>query len=128
MTPVISPWVFYLMYVCDNLSFVLSVASIISLIVCVIFLSVRVMFYMDGKYDGDSEKMGRAFGELLKKVVVPMTIALLTIACIVPDKNTLTQMIVAQNVTYERVEDAADVVQTVYEDIMNLFEEDTNED
>jgi hypothetical protein len=49
-------------------------------------------------------------------------------ASLLPDKATLTKMIVAQNVTYERVEDAANVVQTVYEDIMNLFEEDTDED
>ena len=31
-------------------------------------------------------------------------------------------MLIAQNVTYERVEQATDVVSSVYEDIMNLFE------
>ena len=32
-------------------------------------------------------------------------------------------MIVAQNVTYERVETGTDIVQTVYNDIMDLFQE-----
>ena len=36
-------------------------------------------------------------------------------------------MMVAQNVTYERVEAATDVVQTVYEDIMDLFAEEESE-
>ena len=42
----------------------------------------------------------------------------------IPNSNTITKMIIAQNVTYERVEVATNTVQEVYEDIMGLFKEE----
>ena len=38
-------------------------------------------------------------------------------------RNRFMRMVIAQNVTYERVEQTADVVSDVYNDIMNLFRE-----
>ena len=37
---------------------------------------------------------------------------------------TIEKMVIAQNVTYERVEQATDVVADVYDDIMDLFKQD----
>lgn len=45
-------------------------------------------------------------------------------SAIIPDSNTITKMVIAQNVTYERVEVATDTVQEVYEDIMELLKEE----
>lgn len=123
MTPVISPWFFYLSYILGNLSFILSVAAVLAAIVCVILFCVTVGYYCDSDFRDEAKRYCRA----LKTIVVPVTIALLVAASVFPDSATLTKMVVAQNVTYERVEGAADIVQTVYEDIMNLFEEDTDE-
>lgn len=38
--------------------------------------------------------------------------------------ETIEKMVIAQNVTYERVEQATDVVADVYDDIMDLFRQD----
>ena len=43
------------------------------------------------------------------------------LASLIPSEETLTKMIVAQNVTVERVDMVSDTVVTVYNDIMNLF-------
>lgn len=123
MTPVISPWVFYLMYVCDNIAFVAAVLGIVAIIVSGVAACAIVAFWAAG----EETSAKRAKDSFLRRVL-PISVALWLAASLLPDKDTLTKMIVAQNVTYERVEDAADVVQTVYEDIMNLFEEDTDED
>lgn len=123
MTPVISPWVFYLMYVCDNIAFVVGVLAVIAFIVTCLTALAAICLWASADEGGFKRAV-----EALTKCVLPISAALWITASLLPDKNTLTQMVVAQNVTYERVEDAADVVQTVYEDIMNLFEEDTDED
>lgn len=45
-----------------------------------------------------------------------------------PDKQTIEKMVIAQNVTYERVEQATDVVSNVYNDIMDLFKEEKGDE
>lgn len=52
-----------------------------------------------------------------------MTIPTVVLAASIPTTDTLTKMIIAQNVTYERVEAVGDTVETVYNDIMALFED-----
>lgn len=123
MTPVISPWVFYLMYVCDNIAAVATVLGIVSIIVSCVAACAIVACWASGE-----ETSAKRVKDSFLRRVLPISLAVWLAASLLPDKATLTKMIVAQNVTYERVEDAADVVQTVYEDIMNLFEEDTDED
>lgn len=46
----------------------------------------------------------------------------------IPSQTTIEKMIIAQNVTYERVEQAADTVTDVYNDIMDLFRESKDVD
>ena len=64
--------------------------------------------------------------KLAKRLGVILAI-LMVLDVFIPTADTITKMIVAQNVTYERVETATDVVQTVYEDIMDLFAEGKGE-
>lgn len=102
MTPVISPWIFYLISVADALITLAIVAAFISF--------AWALFYLI-----DIRKPPRM---AVVSVVLSILIAVLT-----PDSDTITKMIIAQNVTYERVEIATDTVKSVYEDIMELFEE-----
>ena len=103
MTPVISPWVFYLMDVSTGLT---TVAFLVGLVAIVWAAN---SWIERGKPDK-------------RPVVIAITCALLFI--FTPSESTITKMIIAQNVTYERVEAATDTVQSVYEDIMDLFEEE----
>lgn len=114
--PVVNPMTFYWMSLSSKLSDVL-------LIGCVLFLLCVTAALL---IDWCSEY------ELLPKQQVK-TIAVFGIAFIMahillPDKQTIEKMVIAQNVTYERVEQATDVVSNVYNDIMDLFKEDTSDE
>ena len=102
MTPVINPWIFYLMSVVDTLKFG-------AIIVAVVLAMLMPMWLVESDHP--------------KKfcVLLAVTVAL---GIFVPSEKTVTKMVLAQNVTYERVEAVTDTVETVYNDIMDLFEED----
>lgn len=117
MTPVINPWVFYLMSVCEKFSILAWV--IFSLFA---FASGVVGFIFMCEFSCSDEEEIRNFKRILKMLLVVTIIAAL-IACLIPSENTIIKMIVAQNVTVERVEIVSDTVVTVYNDIMNLFQD-----
>lgn len=120
MTPVINPWIFYLMPLCDNLSFFSALVGIVSFLGYAGVVIGHLTIANDGYSDEDDLKPFVALEKLLK----PVVIVSLLLAFLVPSEKTITKMLIAQNVTYERVEMATDTVQSVYEDIMGLFEEE----
>jgi hypothetical protein len=107
------------MPICESISFtcaLLGVAGVIgSIIVCIMVITEETSRYGE---ENTVKVLKRA-----RKVLIPLTVVFLIFGTIIPTESTITKMIVAQNVTYERVEIAADTVQSVYEDIMELFEE-----
>lgn len=112
MTPVISPWVFYAMQVFDATGFIFVVLGAGGLV----FYLMALVDHYDKKTEFKGKKK---YGALVALCLV--------IAILCPTKSTLTKMIVAQNVTYERVEMVGETVQDVYEDIISLVDGD-NED
>jgi hypothetical protein len=104
MTPVINPWVFYAVSVCDALKCVAGIGAGI----CAVAL---FMFWLDDCFDKP-------------KFATPLFCVMLAIAILTPPSKTVEKMVLAQNVTYERVEVATDAVKTVYEDITELFDKD----
>lgn len=99
--PVINPMVFYWMSVTESLKDFLFFAGI-GLCVFAIVLP---------------------FLSWSKRAAV-IGVAILVIRIFIPGMETIEKMVIAQNVTYERVEQAADVVTDVYDDIMDLFKQD----
>lgn len=123
MTPVISPWVFYAISVADGIAIVAAIATFIVGIAYLIFKGISLVnFWEYGKQD-ESYQRANSIAKHLGKIALVAII----LSSIVPSEKTITKMIVAQNVTYERLEAATDVVQTVYEDIMELFAEKESE-
>lgn len=108
--PIINPWVFYLMHVADGV--------IIACIVVAVAVAVIGAFY----WIFCSVDYGKPNWKAVK-VACTLAAVVTVVAVLMPDSNTITRMIVAQNVTYERAEEATDTVKKVYEDIMSLFEE-----
>jgi hypothetical protein len=104
---------------CENLGFVCSTLGVIGLVAVILITSLCTAKQTCGDPDPDSI----AVLEKLRKKLLTITVAMLIAGSVIPTEKTITKMIVAQNVTYERVEVAADTVQTVYEDIMGLFED-----
>lgn len=114
MTPVISPWVFYLLSVVDGLKDCLIAALIGSLI-----YGIWAFVYLSDCYGDEKAK----YTKKVKRAVSAVA-AIGILMAFTPSSTTITKMLIAQNVTYERVEVAANTVQSVYEDIMDLFEEE----
>lgn len=123
MTPVISPWVFYWMPVCDNLSLI-SVILFFSLSLIVLIAS---CVWCGNIHYGENDPDVRMSKSILKKLM-PFAVIFGLLSCFIPSEKTLTKMILAQNVTYERVETVSDTVTTVYNDIMDLFQESGDSD
>lgn len=111
--PVINPIWFYLMSVCSAVK----VAAILCTFIAALLLgAVCISCVCDGE--------GEAFVKRFWKRSVAALCILMAVAVFCPSCETLEKMLIAQNVTYERVEQATDVVANVYEDIINLFEKD----
>ena len=121
MTPVISPWVFYAIYVAEGVAFL---TALIAIVAGIAYAAVKAasLFSCCDEDDEDYIKIKKA-----SKTLGTIAMVAAILAIFVPGEKTITKMIVAQNVTYERVEAATDVVQTVYEDIMDLFAEEESE-
>lgn len=118
MTPVINPWIFYLMSVVDGIGCSL---TILFVAVAVVLLFFVVKGWVEQTDYHNAEESRNCYKAAKKSGVILAIIMALDV--FIPTTDTITKMIVAQNVTYERVEAATDVVQTVYEDIMSMFEE-----
>lgn len=116
MTPVINPWVFYLMPVCENVSFLAWTLFILGAIAAGV---IGLIWFIAAPCD---DEICENTVRILKKLI-PIVLVIAFIACLIPSEETITKMLIAQNVTYERVDVVADTVANVYNDIMNLFQD-----
>jgi hypothetical protein len=114
MTPIISPWVFYLMPIVNKINFI---AGAILVIGGVVALVAAIELF----------ELGDPFPKWLKGVFIGL-IFTLVVFVFTPSEKTITKMILAQNVTYERVEAVSDTVETVYNDIIELFDDKEDTD
>ena len=119
MTPVISPWAFYAISMADRLNIFFLILSLV-LVGIVGAFAIWKVSDLDWKPHDEVQAL---CDKVLKKTILP-TIFVIILTLIIPSSSTITKMIIAQNVTYERVEAATDTVETVYNDIMELFEND----
>lgn len=126
MTPIISPWVFYLMGVSTPVKVITGMIMTTTGIMWIIFFFMAKAEAIDhGEETNDYKKLSKIAKQILT------TFLLITVIFIaIPTESTLTKMIVAQNVTYERVETVGETVKDVYEDIISLVDgndEDTED-
>ncbi|WP_338948117.1 hypothetical protein [Fusobacterium varium] len=115
MTPIVSPLIIYLIGVIGNIQGALVIAGGIA---CFALVGLGIIGLA-----GEDEK-------LLKKAKLS-TILLLIITfifTIIPDKTTIISMIVAKNVTYERVEKVADKSQEYVKYLIEYLEKNTEKD
>lgn len=122
MTPIISPWFFYLLQIVDGLgvSFIIAASTI------AVYGGVKwfiIFIGGDGDTDAPSYKEGAKIG---KKLLIAMAVFWF-LSILVPTKTTCLEMLVAQNVTYERVEIVGQTVEDIYNDIISLFPQEEEE-
>lgn len=102
MTPIINPWIIYALGMCEGAKILL---LIIGLCGGIAYIGIGLEPWA---------------WEIRKSVV-----ALLVLCCVagflIPSEDTAMQMLVAQNVTYERVEAVGQTVEDIYEDILDVI-------
>lgn len=110
MEPIINPWLFYFV----------GVADAIRIFFAVVGGSCIAVFWLCASY-----AMAEPKTDINKKLLIVLLIALVVSTLgfiLVPSSDTLVKMAVAENVTYDAVDAAKDVVIQVYNDILALFQ------
>lgn len=118
MTPVINPWVFYFMDSVDGVDTFCEVFGVIAFIGAI---TATIAYFVECSDWGSDSDEAKSLN-LVRKLASWIAAILLVIGTLIPSKDTITKILIAQNVTYERVETVTDTVETVYNDIMELFE------
>jgi hypothetical protein len=112
MTPIISPWFFYLLSISTGIKILFGVITLI-------FIGATVVKLIDAdSYLHESESMKSAFKRAKEFFIVAIVFAILTI--LVPDDKTCVQMLIADNITYERLEVVGKTVEDIYGDILDF--------
>lgn len=112
MTPIISPWFFYFAAKVEMIHMFAWILFFGGLVIG----AVALYDACDTNNDEYKEKVKKTF----KKPCIIVCIIMCLILLIVPCRDTLVQMLIAENITYERLEIVGDGIESVYEDIMNL--------
>lgn len=139
MTPIVHPIWIYLMHFCGSVKDLFSVFAflfIAALIGVTVFRvwawekSVEIEAGLKSKEKGSPE--GSSFYKNVVKFWRGMlwgAIISLVLAVFIPSKSTIIQMVIAQNITYERVAKLAefgkDVHETIKKDIIDILQEVT---
>lgn len=111
--PIINPWMIYIIDTIDSLKGFLKFLTLVSMFV----LAALALISLD---DSDSAK---PLGKRMKHLAI-FTLVCFIVTVIVSSSATLTKMVIAKNVTYERVDMAQDIVKQVYNDILNVVKQD----
>ena len=125
MTPIISPWIFYAISVCDTIIPLTAIIAILSGILGIVCIAVsadimdRISRYPSSEHSYDKKQI-ELLQKYSKRLLIICGISILLVI-FVPDRETIFQMILAQNVTYERLEMGANIVSAIYEDILNVM-------
>lgn len=111
MNYVIDPLWIYLIGLVETLKPTLGFLSIVSIILAVVILGTSA----------DEETDIKKSCLKVSKILVISSIILGMAYVFVPSKETVIQMLIAKNVTVDRVQIATDVVQNIYKDILGVI-------
>lgn len=111
--PIINPWLFYMADVLDGLK-VLAIVMAGATIFCTVISLIEMLFKWD---DDDIDGVAQWFGSV-KKMIFPV-IASIVFAIVMPSKDTLYKMAIAQALTPDNVKMAYDVTGKTANDILN---------
>ena len=103
MTPIINPWLFYLVDTLDVLQ-VMFILVVIALAIVIMFITLRI----DDLGWDEKEKMKSA--RRTRKIVIFFSILLLVAIPLIPSKDTCYKMMVASQITDTNIQKAEDVI------------------
>ena len=111
MTPIISPWLFYLVDVMDNLKFE-------CLFIPMLFLLYMLSIAYTKEEDINEEKIVK----IVKKLIICSALVF-TVESFLPSKKTCYQMMIASQVTEENIKKAEDTIKSSVDYIFEKINE-----
>lgn len=123
MTPIINPWIFYLIDIGGNLGKLCGLMIITGAVLFFILLAILGVSYDDG-LDEDEEKI---FLKWFKRLLTIITIGIVGVVFI-PSNKTMYTMLVAQTVTYENVESVGETIKDSVDYIIDKINEEEKQD
>lgn len=127
MEPIINPMWFYLIDLCDSITVFLTVGSLALFITRAIAISSYgdiEYFHYKKMFSNDSKELITKKYELDKathnKLIKNLVVLIIgwSLAVITPSSETLTKMLIASQITTDRVEKSVEVIEKVYNDII----------
>lgn len=123
MTHVINPMLFYWCSVSDTAKALAIIATIMLLVVCLVFLFVGAFhigeaFNYGGGEDSNDYKVGIKFLNWAQKYIVPLVV-LLMLSIFIPSEKTLYKMMVANIATYENVDLTAETIEDAFDHVID---------
>ena len=113
-TPIISPIWFYMMDAGRTVDFFASLIMTVSTILLVVFLV--------GKAINDDDFTNVDYKKLFKIIAILLSISAF-VSTAIPSQDTMMKMLVAQNITYERVEGGKEMVKDTVDYIFEKIDE-----
>lgn len=111
---IISPMSIYLLGLVDSLLPILFIGAIAPL-----FVALFVWMEVDTAYDMSENKKQNYINFAKRCVVISVVMSVLWV--ITPTKETIIQMLIAKNITVDKVQIASEVVEKVYKDIIGVI-------
>lgn len=123
MTHVINPMLFYWCSVSDTAKVLAIIATIMLIVVCLMFLFVGAFhigeaFNYGGGEDSNDYKVGVKFLNWAQKCIVPL-VALLMLSIFIPSEKTLYKMMVANVATYENIDLTAETIDDAFDHVID---------
>jgi hypothetical protein len=123
MESIVNPWIIYLLWKIDTLRDIIRIPCIVALIIFIVFIFIDAI-----ENDGDCFKEN---SKNIKKGIFTW-LFLVSFVVLLPSKNTIIAMYVANEITYNRAEKAVDITKdlknTLKKDIIDIIQEVTKED
>ena len=115
---IINPWIFYLIELLSNIRIILGILMMLTLF-GLIYLIIAYAASFDYSWEDDNEL--KSVKLWIKRCAIVLTIMGL-FEIIIPSKETIYQMVVANYVTYENVENASDIIKDSVDYIFEKLE------
>ena len=114
-TPIISPWFFYIIGLIEPLTLIALFGLLGALIIGVLAWCAAV------DEDTSEEEYKNMYKSVGKKCII-LSIVFGLLFIFVPSQQTCIQMLIANNITYERLETVGSSVEDIYDDIIAIAE------
>lgn len=123
MNYVINPMLFYWCSVSDTAKALAIIATIMLIVLCLVFLFVGAFhigeaFNYGGGEDSDDYKVGVKFLNWAQKCIVPLVV-LLMLSIFIPSEKTLYKMMVANVATYENIDLTAETIEDAFDHVID---------